>query len=338
MRFGKLWIVSVAFMLSVSGRGSMLIAEETTGEQPRPTPSRDKIFQYRAFAIGSQEPIGPLPSEQGDVIVGPGEATFSFVSSEMSVGGKVVKGAPYSAEAVTETVQALSDGNRITRKNTSSVYRDSEGRTRREMTLDAIGPWAAAGDPPQHTFIDDPVARVHYILEPRNRIARKLPMPPFNEASQVSMGVAAAEPKGGKGVEGDFLAIAPPLNPGIREFRTFDVAAPFGKPETESLGKQKIEGLEAEGTRSTITIPAGKIGNELPIRIISEQWYSPELQVTLLSKHSDPRFGETTYQLTNISRNEPAHSLFEIPSDYEVKDDQPFVQRFEKLKKPKESQ
>jgi hypothetical protein len=338
MRFGKLWVVPVAFMLTVSGREIMPSAEEKTGEQPRPAPGGDRIFHYRNFAIGSQESNGPLPSEQADVIVGPGEATFSFVSSEMSVGGKVVKGAPYSAEAITETVQALSDGNRITRKNTSSVYRDGEGRTRREMTLDAIGPWAAAGDPPQHTFIDDPVARVHYILEPRNRIARKLPMPSFDEASQVSMGLTASEPKDGKGVEGDFLAIAPPLHAGMREFRTFNVAAPFGKPETESLGKQKIEGLEAEGTRSTITIPAGKIGNELPIRIVSEQWYSPELQVTLLSKHSDPRFGETLYQLTNISRNEPAHSLFEIPSDYEIKDDQPFVQRFQKLKRPKENQ
>jgi hypothetical protein len=338
MRFGKLWIIFVAFILTVSGREIKLTAEETAEQQSRSTQSGDRIFQYRAFAIGSQESTDALPSGQPDVIVGPGEGTFSFVSSEMSVGGKVVKGAPYSAEAVTETVQALSDGNRITRKNTASVYRDSEGRTRREMTLDAIGPWAAAGDPPQHTFIDDPVARVHYILEPRSRTARKLPMPSFNEASQASIGLMASEVKNGKGVEGDFLAIAPPLHAGMREFRTFDVVAPFGKPETESLGKHKIEGLEAEGTRSTMTIPAGKIGNELPIRIVSEQWYSPELQVTLLSKHSDPRFGETIYQLTNISRNEPAHSLFEVPSDYEVKDDQPFVQKFQRLKRSKENQ
>ena len=338
MRFGKLWIVAVTFMLTMLGRGIMLTGEDTAGEQTQATPSGDRIFQYRAFAIGSQESSGPLPSEQADVIVGPGEATFSFVSSEMSVGGKAVKGAPYSAEAITETVQALSDGNRITRKNTASVYRDSEGRTRREMTLDAIGPWAAAGDPPQHTFIDDPVARVHYILEPRSRTARKLPMPSFDEASQASVGLMAPELKNGKGVEGDFLAIAPPLHAGMREFRTFDVVSPFGKPETEPLGEQKIEGLEAEGTRSTITIPAGKIGNELPIRIVSEQWYSSELQAILLSKHSDPRFGETIYQLTNINRNEPAHSLFEVPSDYEVKDDQPFVQRYQRLKRPKGNQ
>src|SRR5436305_7768137 len=97
-----------------------------------------------------------------------------FVSTEMSFGGKVVKGAPYTAEAVTESVQTLADGNRIVRKNTAQVYRDSEGRTRRDQTLGAIGPYAAAGDPPQTFFINDPVAGVSYILDPASKIARKM--------------------------------------------------------------------------------------------------------------------------------------------------------------------
>ena len=88
---------------------------------------------------------------------------------------------------------------------------------------------------------------------------------------------------------------------------------------TESLGKQSIEGVEVEGTRKTIEIPAGEIGNERPIEIVFERWYSPELQVVVMTKHSDPRFGETTYRLTNISRTEPAHELFEVPADYTVK-------------------
>jgi TonB family protein len=86
----------------------------------------------------------------------------------------------------------------------------------------------------------------------------------------------------------------------------------------ESLGKQSIEGVEAEGTRRTVEIPAGEIGNERPIEIVFERWYSPELQVVVMTKHSDPRFGETTYRLTNINRSEPAHELFEVPADYKV--------------------
>jgi hypothetical protein len=88
--------------------------------------------------------------------------------------------------------------------------------------------------------------------------------------------------------------------------------------KTESLGKQNIEGVEAEGTRTTRTIPAGEIGNEQPIVIVSERWYSSALQTVVLSKHNDPRYGENTHRLTNINRSEPAHSLFEVPSDYKI--------------------
>ena len=88
----------------------------------------------------------------------------------------------------------------------------------------------------------------------------------------------------------------------------------------EDLGKQDIEGVVAEGTRTTVTIPAGEIGNERPIEIVSERWYSPELQLVVMTRHSDPRTGETTYKLTNINRTEPAKSLFEVPSDYTIKE------------------
>jgi hypothetical protein len=88
----------------------------------------------------------------------------------------------------------------------------------------------------------------------------------------------------------------------------------------EELGKQNIEGVEAEGTRTTVTIPAGEIGNERAIEIVSERWYSPELQLVVMTRHSDPRSGETTYKLTNINRSEPAKSLFEVPADYTIKE------------------
>jgi len=86
----------------------------------------------------------------------------------------------------------------------------------------------------------------------------------------------------------------------------------------ESLGTQMVNGVQADGTKNTITIPAGQIGNEQPIDIVDERWYSTELQTLVKSVHSDPRMGTTTYQLTNIDRAEPSPSLFEVPADYKV--------------------
>jgi hypothetical protein len=200
----------------------------------------------------------------------------------MRFGGKTVKGAPYSAIATTETVQTLSDGARITRKTTASVARDSEGRTRREQTLSAIGPFASAGEAPQLVYIHDPVAGVQYVLDQRSRTAHKLTL--WN---------------------GPRPEHRPP---------------PSSQAKTESLGNQTIEGVEAEGTRSTLTIPAGQIGNDRPIEVVSERWYAPALQVVILSKHSDPRMGEHTYRLTNISRAEPASSLYRVPADYTIRE------------------
>jgi hypothetical protein len=103
-----------------------------------------------------------------------------------------------------------------------------------------------------------------------------------------------------------------------------------------------VEGVEAEGSRTTITIAAGQIGNDLPINIVSEQWYSPELQLLLMTRHSDPRTGETTYRLTNVNRAEPDRSLFEVPGDYTVQTAAEERRRLEEVRvktgKPEEQQ
>jgi hypothetical protein len=93
-------------------------------------------------------------------------------------------------------------------------------------------------------------------------------------------------------------------------------AEPLSPTAREDLGQQMIDNVLATGTRMTTELPAGTIGNEQAIRIVSEQWFSPELQLLVLTRHSDPRVGETTYRLTGIVRTEPAHSLFEVPADY----------------------
>ncbi|PYS99236.1 MAG: hypothetical protein DMF65_09640 [Acidobacteria bacterium] len=268
--------------------------------------------------------------------------SFVFVSTEMSFGGKVVKGAPYTAEAVTESVQTLADGNRIVHKTTAQVYRDSEGRTRRDQTIGAIGPYAAAGDPPQTYFINDPVAGVDYILEPRSKTARKLPHMEFSfktESGEPEKGLVVERKlertttpppsraskegaaKGGEARDFVFTTTAPPLPaaPGEPDVQFF-ARATAAETKTEKLDARSVEGVQAEGTRTTTTIPAGGIGNEQPIQIVNERWYSPELQVVVMTRHSDPRFGETTYRLTNIQRGEPASTLFQVPSDYTVKE------------------
>ncbi len=86
----------------------------------------------------------------------------------------------------------------------------------------------------------------------------------------------------------------------------------------EDLASKNIEGVMAQGTRTTQTIPAGQIGNVLPIKVVDEVWYSPDLKMNILTTHSDPRTGETVYKLTNISRAEPPKSLFEPPADYTI--------------------
>jgi hypothetical protein len=96
--------------------------------------------------------------------------------------------------------------------------------------------------------------------------------------------------------------------------------AAAGDSKTESLGQKMIEGVMADGTRTTTVIAAGAIGNVQPITIVSEQWFSEDLQVLVLTRHSDPRSGESTYRLTGIVRAEPDRSLFEVPPDYTVRE------------------
>lgn len=238
-----------------------------------------------------------------------GDLTFEFMGGGVMFAGKTVKGSPYAADAITEITQMLPDGNRIVNKSTASVARDSEGRTRWFRTLSAIGPFAPAGGAPAIVTIDDPVAGVHYILNGRKKTATKVPLPTVREGErQVRTFTMRAPEPGAAGVaaiQKDVLIARRPLS---------------GDAKSEPLGKQIIEGVEAEGTRRTITIPAGAVGNERPIDIVSEEWHSPRLQTVVLSRRSDPRTGETVYRLTNINTSEPSPMLFQVPPDYTVEE------------------
>lgn len=280
--------------------------------------------------------------QSGGIIQGPGSGaggnTFIFVNSEFSF-DKLVKGAPYSAQAVTEMTQTLSDGNRIVNTSTAAVYRDGEGRTRREQTLKSIGNFSASGEPFQSISINDPVAGVGYVLEPHSHMARKIQG--FRVEAGTGAGVGAAFKIRSPGGEGEAVTINTTTNGPVTVRRgTAEARAVEEKERTafrkEDLGTQTVEGVNAVGTRTTITIPAGQVGNERAIEIVDERWFSPDLQTMVMTRHSDPRSGETVYRLTNISRTEPDHSLFEVPSDYTLKEDSEPMQlrRFEKPAKP----
>ncbi len=222
---------------------------------------------------------------------------LTFSSSGTS--GRAVTGMPYSAQEATERVQTLADGTRITQPSQQVMfYRDSLGRTRTERSL-APPPGATAAGIAGPAFIDiaDPVKGTHYTLDPRSHVARQIsapPPPPPPPASAAAMNRVPA-----------FSAPA---------------AAQRQRPESsrESLGTQTIEGVLAEGQRRTMVYPVGFFGNDRPITTVSEIWTSPDLKIVVLSKNSDPRSGESTTRLTNISRGEPDPSLFQVPADYEI--------------------
>jgi hypothetical protein len=260
----------------------------------------------------------------------------------VAVEGRLTKNAPYSAEAVTESVQLLADGNRIVTRNSTRVFRDSDARTRREQLTQA-------GTDVVNITISDPVAGNTYILDPATHTVYRngliITTPTGMATASVAHGgrgtvsvfhssdgavtVAGAEQKeAGEAQAGklvDEMKVRSAIGAGGAGFVVAGelqakVAAVGGQTTREDLGQQTIEGVTATGTRTTTEIPAGAIGNDQPIKIVSEQWFSPELQVLVLTKHSDPRTGETTYRLTGIVRAEPVRSLFELPPDYTLKE------------------
>ena len=261
----KTWVFSVLL-------GAALIAPATMSGQEAPPP-------------------GPPPHE-GMMPGGPLGPRMEILGFEEMHPGKVVAGAPYSATTMIETTQTLADGTNITRKIQANVYRDSQGRVRRDTTLPAIGPLAASGQTKSFVLIHDPVAGTAYELRPDQKTAVQLP----------------ARPGGNKNPD----ALQNKFEARIQE----EIAN--GTLKKEDLGSQTINGLQAQGTRYTRTIPAGQIGNDKPISIVDERWYSPDLQIAVKIMHNDPRTGSRTYTVTNVQRQEPAASLFSVPSDYTV--------------------
>jgi hypothetical protein len=232
--------------------------------------------------------------------------------------GDTIKGAPYSADSTTERVQVLADGNRITEKSTHFFARDAEGRTRTESTVKSFGRIGGSEEPVKFITITDPIAGLHYNLNTREKTAwkhksvvRALPakVRAAGATAQIQEEVMIERRIEGPAVTGSMVRM---------HWTTRDGNAASHNIKTEDLGSRTIEGVVANGRRTTITVPAGTEGNERPIEIVSEVWTSEELRATVLSRHTDPRHGTTETRLTNIRRADPARDLFEPPADYKL--------------------
>jgi len=225
-------------------------------------------------------------------------APMELMGFEGMHGGKVVTGAPFTASATSETTQTLQDGSVIHRTSQVTMYRDSQGRSRHEATFTGVGPLAASGTPKTMVAISDPVAGVHIMLDAQQKIAHKM-------LFRARGGASSANAQSSSTFTAKMQA---------RE----EQEEASGLLKKESLGTQTMNGMVVEGTRITHVIPAGQIGNDKPLQVVSERWYSPDLQIVMKSTRTDPRFGTTTYTVTSIQRSEPAATLFTVPSDYTV--------------------
>ncbi len=284
------------------------------------------------------------------------EPSLAFVAGEFGSPREIVKNAPYSAEAINESIQVLPDGNRIVKRRTTLLARDGYGRTRQERK----------GEHASAVYIFDPIDGKSYALNTERKVAMRIPRVPAPPAPPTPEAIAPPAPPeppspptppappappGGKtpasGATSQRVEVGPgrvivrkgegreeevrvevvriggdtpgALAPGAPLPPLMLPTLPRGKGETKKLGTKEFDGIKADGTQTTHTIPAGEIGNERPIVITSERWFSPEYNIVVYAKQSDPRTGDTIYRLTNFKRAEPPADLFKVPSDYKAK-------------------
>jgi hypothetical protein len=284
------------------------------------------LFITAALGLTAVAQGAPEPVFMG---AGPGmplQAHAGMVSMHVdAMDAAPVKGAPFCATVVTEHTQSLADGNRIHTTDSSTLCRDGEGRTRREAGLNLLGATQQTAAPKLITIVD-PVANVRYLLDTENKIAQKMPLMPEGGFTTAGAAGGAPHPPGKQVMIYQRTGAPGPGGPGPDVFFNEEIVRKVGPdsgeaaPKSESLGEQTIDGIHVTGTRMTHVIPAGKMGNEKPITVTSERWYSPELKATVSTKHDDPWAGELRTDLKSINTAEPDASLFSVPADYKIVD------------------
>ena len=308
----------MALVLVVSAEKSFAIGQDSVQEQKQAAERKlDAEKQTLDLAMVVQDGR----SDEGQ------EAQQKVMLEVVAADAHVVKGKPYSANTSTETVQTMLDGNRIVHRTESKFYRDSEGRTRREETFGNVDPEHPT---PHETkiFIDDPVKGTSYILDPGSKSADTMMRVRDDQNDDEDAKRIRVKSLKDREDSADLGVMEPDgAGPMVIKFRNdhsnpdavvLKIADENRNIEKEDLGTRNIEGVDCTGTRRTTTIPAGAIGNEKPISIVTETWYAPAIGAVVQSTSDDPRFGKTTYQLTHVQLTEPPHSLFEPPADFKV--------------------
>ena len=259
-----------------------------------------------AFAAAQSETPAPPPPPPHDMNVTFGGGFIGGMMHDGMEEGRVVKGVPMSGEMVVTRDQTLADGNSIHTQNQTTIYRDSAGRMRREIGFELNTPSTGAA---KRTMIaiTDPVSGGRYMLNPETKTAHQMPLHPGRP------GPGSPDAMHGR------MGVGPGTAEAMHDMHRKMGAGPdAANLKTEQLGTKTINGLQAVGTRMTRTIAAGEIGNQNPIEVVTERWYSSDLQLPLLESHSDPMMGTMTIKLVNINRGEPDASLFQVPSDYKL--------------------
>ena len=224
------------------------------------------------------EKIKPLRDKKHDEGRRSSPKNAEFLGAEMRFGDKLITNAPFSAEILIENSRRLFDGSVVTTQSKGAIYRDGAGRTRRERSLENIGGFSF-DEPKNFVVINDFPAKINYFIDLNRKTVRQNPLR-NNEPPKPDF-----EPSEGK---------------------------------NESLGTKILEGVKVEGTRTTFEIPVGQIGNAKPIPVVTEKWFSPELQLIVMSKHTDPLAGEQIFRLVNVKIGEPAANLFTSPKDFKI--------------------
>ena len=239
------------------------------------------ISRDEAEAMKKDQGFEPPPPGKGAGFQPP--PNVEFLGAEMRFGDKLVKNAPFSAETVLENTRRLFDGSTAATQSKGAIYRDGAGRTRREQPLETVGGFSLGDDAQKLIFITDANEGTQYFLDPNRKTVRRILLSGGNR---------------------------PPKPP-------FEAEA----AKIELLGKKILEGINVEGTKTIIEIPKGRIGNDKPLQIVTERWYSDELQTVIMTRQIDPLSGEHIFRLTNIRRSEPPRELFIVPTDYRIEHD-----------------
>jgi len=275
--------------LLISGLASIVGVATAQAQTSAQAQSQPRTMEYRGE-------VRALQSMPGVAMVANNSVRFGGVnSSELPP----VINAPFSAVGTTEEITKLIDGNRIVKKRVSNFYRDAKGRTRVETSLDQI-PGGFRGFPVS-THLHDPLTGENYMLNVQNKQATAFPS-------------AGPEP----------VIQAPVSAPPVRwqlsvAYSTFGFGGFGGLAEsgnTKSLGEKSIGGIRAVGTRTEYVVAKNTIGNVKPIKLIADQWFSPELGVILSSTQTSSAGFENIYKLEQINQTEPDAELFTVPADF----------------------